>query len=50
VGPFGLHDGTFDRYMVYLPIVISALPFSVKVCIRTSHGCEDCGGDGINLL
>jgi hypothetical protein len=51
VGPFGLHDGTFNSYMVYFPI-ISALHFSVKVCIRTSGNCEDCamGGEGLGLL
>jgi hypothetical protein len=52
VGSLGLCDGTFDRYMVYFPVVISVLPFSVKVWIGTSSNCEDCtvGGEGIGLL
>jgi hypothetical protein len=33
MGPFCLGDGTFDRDMVKLAIIISALPFGFDVCV-----------------
>jgi hypothetical protein len=52
MGPLGLDDGAFDDYMVYFPIIISALPFCVKVGIGTFDDCEDCAvsGEGVILL
>jgi hypothetical protein len=52
VGPLGLSDGTFDDYMVYFPIVISALPLGVRISVGTFSDCEDCtvSGEGIILL
>jgi hypothetical protein len=52
VGPFGLCDGAFNNYMVYFSVVISALPFGLKVYVGASSNCEDCAvaGEGISLL
>jgi hypothetical protein len=40
MGPFGLGDSTFDSEVIYLAIIVSALPFDVKVSVRTSGDCE----------
>jgi hypothetical protein len=40
--PFGFGDRTFDGYMIDLSIVLSLVPFIVKVGVRTS-------GDGKNF-
>jgi hypothetical protein len=33
MGPFSLGGGTFDRDMVDLTIIISALPLGFEVCV-----------------
>jgi hypothetical protein len=52
MGPFGLSDGDFDRYMVYFFVVVSALSFGVKISVGTSGNCEDyaMGGEDFRLL
>jgi hypothetical protein len=36
MGPFGFGDRTFDGYMIDLFVVVSLLPFIVKVSVGTS--------------
>jgi hypothetical protein len=36
MGPFGFGDMTFDGNMIDLFVVVSLLPFIVKVSVRTS--------------
>jgi hypothetical protein len=33
MGPFGLGDRTFDRDVIYLAIIVSALPFGFRVYV-----------------
>jgi hypothetical protein len=51
VGPFGLGNGTFDNYMIDLPIVVSMLSLGIEIGVATSCNCEDCAvcGEGIRL-
>jgi hypothetical protein len=42
VRPLGLGNGTFDNYVIYFSIIVSALPLGVEVCIGTSGNCKDC--------
>jgi hypothetical protein len=45
-------NGAFDNYVIYFSIIVSALPFGVKVCIGTSSNCKDCtmSWDGFALF
>jgi hypothetical protein len=42
VGPFVLGNGTFDDYIIDLPIIVFLLPLGVKINVRTSDDCKDC--------
>jgi hypothetical protein len=52
VGPFSLGNRTFDDNVVDLAIIISMMPFGVKICVSASGDCEDCdvGVEGFWLL
>jgi hypothetical protein len=52
MGPFSLGDWTFDNNVIYLVIIVFALPFSFKVYVRTSGDCEygAMGGKVLGLL
>jgi hypothetical protein len=52
VRPFGLSDGAFDSYMMYLSIVIYVLSFGVEIGVRAFSNYEDCAvaGKGFRLL
>jgi hypothetical protein len=52
MGPFGSGDGTFNRHMIDLSIVVSSLSLIVKVSVVASDDSEDCavGGKVVSLL
>jgi hypothetical protein len=50
--PLVLGNGSFDRYMIYFSVVVSALSLGVKVGIGTSDDYKDCAmsWEGSTLL
>jgi hypothetical protein len=41
VGPIGLSNRVFDRYMIYFSVGVSTLSFVVEFDIRATSNCED---------
>jgi hypothetical protein len=52
MGPFSLGDWTFDSDVIYLTIIVSALPFGFNIYVGTSGDCEysTMGGKVLRLL
>jgi hypothetical protein len=52
MGPFSSGDWTFNSDMIYLGIIVFALPFGFKVCVGTYGDCEygTMGGKVLGLL
>jgi hypothetical protein len=51
MGPLGLGNRAFDRYIIYFPMRVSALLFGVEFGIRATDDCEDrsMGWEGFTL-
>jgi hypothetical protein len=41
VGPLGLGNRAFSRYMIYFPMGVSTLPLGVGFDVRAADDCED---------
>jgi hypothetical protein len=52
MGPFGLHNGTFDKDVINLPVIITTLSLGVEIGIETSVNYKDCAicGESVGLL
>jgi hypothetical protein len=47
-----LGDGAFDDDVIDLSVIVSLLPFVIKISVRSSSDCENCvvGGKFVGLL
>jgi hypothetical protein len=52
VRPLCLCNGAFDGYVIYLSVIVSALPLGVKIGVGTSGNRNDCamGWESFALL
>jgi hypothetical protein len=52
VRPLYLCNGAFDDYVVYLSVIVSALPLAVEIGVGTSSNHKDCvmGWESFTLL
>jgi hypothetical protein len=52
VRPLCLCNGAFDGYVIYLSVIVLALPLGGKIGVAISGNCEDCakGWESFALL